>query len=85
MIDRYTRESGVALEINSNPLRLDMDEAHARLAAEMGIPISIDTDSHSAQQLERSVYGLSVARRAWLRADQIVTAWPQERLLSWLR
>lgn len=41
------RESGVAMEINSHPARLDLDEVYARRAAEMGIPLSINTDART--------------------------------------
>jgi len=79
------RRSGVALEINSNPLRLDLDEVHARQAVELGIPLTIDTDSHRSEQLERSKYGVSVARRAWLEAPAVLSTWGEERLMKWLR
>jgi DNA polymerase (family 10) len=46
-------EAGVALEINSHPNRLDLDDPHARRAKELGIPIAIDTDAHSEEDLER--------------------------------
>ncbi len=78
------RESGVALEINSSPNRLDLDEVYARRAAEMGIPLSIDTDAHSPDNLDLREYGVSVARRAWVGPENVITAWPVERLLSWL-
>lgn len=79
------RESGVAIEINANPARLDLDEIHARRAGEMGILLSIDTDAHAPDQLDLAEYGVSVARRAWLTAEQVISAWPPERLLAWLK
>ncbi len=80
-----TRETGVALEINAHPARLDLDEIYARRAAEMGIPLSLNTDAHAPDQLDLIEYGLSAARRAWLEPEQIINAWPVERLLAWLQ
>ena len=79
------RESGVALEINAHPARLDLDSMHARRAHELGIPISINTDAHSEQDLEVLFYGVATARRAWLEARDVINAWPTEKLLGWLR
>lgn len=79
------RESRVALEINANPSRLDLDEIYARRAAEMGIPIAIDTDSHAPDQFDLAEYGVSVARRAWLSADQVVTTWPPGKICEFLK
>lgn len=77
-------ESGVALEINASPYRLDLDDIYARRAREMGIPISINTDAHSEADLDMLPFGVAIARRAWLTSDDVINAWPTERLLDWL-
>ncbi len=77
--------SGVAFEINANPSRLDLDEVHVKQAAEMGIPVFINTDAHSVGQLDLMVYGVSVARRAWLNPEQVLSTWEPDRLLEWLK
>lgn len=79
------RETGVALEINANPARLDLDEVYARRAAEMGIPLSLNTDAHASDQLDLIEYGISIARRAWLEPAHILNAWPHNELLDWLK
>ncbi|GAP15436.1 DNA polymerase IV [Longilinea arvoryzae] len=79
------RETGVALEINAHPARLDLDEVYARRAAEMGIPLSLNTDAHAPDQLDLIEYGISAARRAWLEPEQIINTWPPEKLLAWLQ
>jgi DNA polymerase (family X) len=61
-----------ALEINSQPDRLDMRDTHARLAGEAGVLITIDSDAHSTNALGYVEYGISQARRAWLTKDQIL-------------
>jgi DNA polymerase (family 10) len=78
-------ESGVALEINAHPSRLDLDDMYARRAKEMGIPISINTDAHSEDNLDMLFYGVATARRAWLTAEDVINTWPTENLLSWLK
>lgn len=78
-------ESGVALEINANPARLDLEDHYARRAKEMGIPISINTDAHSEEDMDLRFYGVAMARRAWLTADDVINTWPAERLLDWLK
>ena len=65
-----------ALEINSQPDRLDMRDAHARLAGEAGVLITIDSDAHSKNALGYVEYGVSVARRAWLTKEQILNTRP---------
>jgi DNA polymerase (family X) len=78
-------ESGVALEINAHPMRLDLDDVSARRAKEMGIPISINTDSHSEDNFDLLPFGVAIARRAWLTRADVINAWPAEKLLGWLK
>ena len=78
-------ESGVALEINASPFRLDLEDVYARKAKEMGILLSINTDAHSEADLDMLPYGVAIARRAWLTADDVINTWPNERLLDWLK
>jgi len=79
------KEHGLALEINANPARLDLDEVYARRAAEMGIPLTINTDAHSPADLDLREYGVSVARRAWVAPDKVINTWPVEKLTAWLK
>jgi DNA polymerase (family 10) len=65
-------ETGTALEINSQPDRLDMRDTHARLAGEAGVKIPITTDAHSVGALGYSELGVAQARRAWLTREQIL-------------
>jgi DNA polymerase (family X) len=78
-------ESGVALEINASPYRLDLDDVFARRAKELGIPISINTDSHSEADFDMLFYGIAIARRAWLTKEDVINCWPTEKLLKWLK
>ncbi len=82
---RAAADLGVALEINSDPARLDLDDAHARRAAELGCVFTISTDAHHPDALDHMRLGVLVARRAWLTPDQVVNAWPLPRLRRWRR
>lgn len=77
-------ETGTALEINAHPSRLDLDDIYARRAVEMGILLSINTDAHSASDLDLLHFGIGAARRAWVRpADVLNTRSPAE-IKAWL-
>ena len=68
-----------ALEINSQPDRLDLRDTHARLAGEAGVLICVDSDAHSTTALGYVEYGISVACRAWLTKEQVLNTrpWPE--------
>ncbi len=76
-------ETGTILEINSNPNRLDLDDITARRAAETGVLLAIDTDSHRPAHLERALYGVSVARRAWLGRRDFISTWDAGKIRQW--
>ncbi len=78
-------ETGVALEINAHPSRLDLDDMYARRAKELGIPISINTDSHSEEDFDNLFYGVATARRAWLTKEDVINTWSTKKLLAWLK
>jgi DNA polymerase (family 10) len=77
--------SGIALEINCHPARLDLDDVYARRAKEMGILLAINTDAHGEEGYDNLFYGIATARRAWLKKEDVINTWPVERLLRWLR
>jgi len=78
-------ETGVALEINAHPARLDLDDIYARRAKELGIPISLNTDAHSEEDMDLRFYGVAVARRAWLTKNDVINCWSTDKLLKWLK
>jgi DNA polymerase (family 10) len=63
--------TGTMLEINGNPNRRDLSEHHARLAADAGVQIVVNTDAHGVDTLANMAYGVATARRAWLTANDI--------------
>ncbi|CAG0981419.1 partial DNA polymerase/3'-5' exonuclease PolX, partial [Anaerolineae bacterium] len=79
------REQGTVMEINANPRRLDLDDSHARRAQELGIKLAINTDAHSAGELELTHYGVATARRGWIQPENVINTWTTGQLLDWLR
>jgi DNA polymerase (family 10) len=77
-------QHGTALEINANPRRLDLEAQYARRAVELGIPLAINTDAHSADQMDLMLFGVITARRGWVEADSVLNTWPVERFVAWL-
>jgi DNA polymerase (family 10) len=69
-------EHWTLLEINSNPDRRDLDEIHARAAAAAGVPIVINSDAHSPENLAVMRYGIWTARRAWLTPSDVANTLP---------
>lgn len=78
------RETGTVLEINADPARLDMNDEHARAAAEAGVLVAIDSDAHDLASLDLVRFGIAVARRAWIGPDSIINTRPLPDLLAWL-
>ena len=72
-------ETGTALELNSQPDRLDLRDVHARLAGEAGVLIPVTTDAHSTAALANAEFGIGQARRAWLTKQQVLNTrtWAQ--------
>jgi DNA polymerase (family X) len=71
--------TGTFLEINGNPDRRDLNEHHARLAAEAGVLLLIDSDAHGVETLPNIRWGIATARRGWVSAKQVANTrpWPE--------
>jgi DNA polymerase (family 10) len=76
-------ETGTFLEINAQPNRLDLRDAHARMAGEAGVKIAVNTDAHQLSALQHMEMGVAQARRAWLAKEQVLNtrSWPQIKKL----
>jgi DNA polymerase (family 10) len=70
----------VAMELNSYPDRLDLNDVHLRQAKQRGVKIVINTDSHHTSHLEKIRYGILQARRAWLTKGDVLNTLPAEAL-----
>lgn len=77
-------EAGVAIEINADPHRLDLDWRHLRRAADAGIPIAINPDAHSVVGLNHVRWGVDIARKGWLEAPQVMNTWTLAEIRRYL-
>jgi DNA polymerase (family X) len=66
----------VAMELNSYPERLDLNDIHLRQAKQHGVKIVINTDSHHTSHLDKIRYGILQARRAWLTKEDVLNTLP---------
>ena len=77
--------NGVALEINSQPYRLDIADSHARLARDRGVKIVINSDAHEIDALGFTRWGVLTARRAWLTKEDVLNTRPLAQFRKALR
>ncbi len=75
-------DAHTALEINSSPHRLDLDDLHVREATRHHVPLSLGTDAHSARELSCIQYGLLVARRGWCEPRDVLNTRSRQDLLE---
>jgi len=68
--------SRVAVEVNGDPHRLDMEPRHLRMARERKIPIVLSTDAHSVAGLANLPYAVMTARRAWVTRGEVLNTLP---------
>jgi DNA polymerase (family X) len=71
--------TGTFLEINANPNRRDLPDTYARAAAEAGVTLLVDSDSHGVETLRNMRFGIATARRGWLIAERVgnTRTWPE--------
>jgi histidinol phosphatase-like PHP family hydrolase len=74
----------VAIEIDGDPARQDLDYTLARRALEAGCFFALDSDAHTVTQLAYADIALAHARLANIPTEKIVNCWPLDRLLAWL-
>jgi len=79
------KEHGTVLEINANPHRLDLDDAHAKRAVELGVKLAIDTDAHAAGELDLIHYGITTARRGWVQPQDVINTWSTDEFVRWMQ
>lgn len=77
-------EHGVAVELNANPRRLDLNDVQVYRARELGVPVVISTDAHSPRGLDHMRYGVDQARRGWLEAADVLNTRSLDDLRTWL-
>jgi DNA polymerase (family 10) len=78
-------ETGVAIELNADPHRLDLDWRYLARARELGVTVEIGPDAHSVRQLDYVFGGVGIARKAWLESDNILNTRSVDAILSFAR
>lgn len=73
-------EHGVAVELNANPLRLDLDWRYLKRAKELGIAIPINPDAHSIDQVAHMSVGVGIARKGWLEKKNVLNTYTTAQL-----
>ena len=76
------KEHGKLLELNANPIRLDLKDSYLAAAKKQGIPIVINTDAHRVQGFEDMKYGIKNARRGGLSKKDVANTLPLKKLLK---
>ncbi len=82
---RAAARTGTALEVNSFPDRLDLNDEHILWARRHGVKFSIDTDSHSPVHLPNIRFGVAMAQRGWVTKDEVITTYPLAKLKRFLK
>jgi histidinol phosphatase-like PHP family hydrolase len=77
-------QRGIAIEIDGDPARQDLDHVLARRAFAAGCVFALDSDAHTTDQLSYAETALAHARLAAIPPDRIINCWPLEQLLAWL-
>ena len=83
-VARAAAANHVALEINAHYMRLDLRDTHVRAAVEAGAKILINTDAHSADELEMMRFGVITARRGWAQAADVINTWTADRIRAFI-
>ena len=75
--------SGVAVELDGDPARQDLDYLHARRALDAGCLFALDSDAHAVSQWSYAETALAHARLAGIPPSRVINTWPVDRLLAW--
>ncbi len=78
-------QAGTVMEVDAFPDRLDLSAEHIRMCVSRGVKIAIDSDAHDKAHFSVLEYGIAQARRGWARKEDVINAWPVEKMLSMLK
>lgn len=78
-------KTGTALEINSSPERLDLNDSYIHEGKKLGVKFAINTDAHDVNCLNDIKYGILTARRGWAEKNDIINTLSFQKLKSWLK
>ena len=78
------KDRGIAMEINAQPERLDLNDIYAKMAKEMGVKMAVNTDAHNVFSLRYMEYGINQARRGWCEKEDILNTRSLKELKKFL-
>lgn len=78
-------ETGTVIELNCSSKRMDMDWRWWRRARDKGVKCSLNPDAHHARGLQNLHFGIRVARKGWLRRQDVLNCLPAEDMRKWLQ
>jgi DNA polymerase (family 10) len=81
----HAAQTGTALEVNSDPSRLDLRDIHCKMAIEAGVKLTIDTDAHSTGSLGLMPFGVATAARGWATKADVLNTYPLSKLRTLLK
>ncbi len=81
----HAAQTGTALEVNSDPSRLDLKDTHCKMAVEAGVKLAIDTDAHSTDSLGLMVFGVATAARGWATKKDVLNTLSLPKLKTFLK
>ncbi|MFH0712421.1 MAG: DNA polymerase/3'-5' exonuclease PolX [Candidatus Jorgensenbacteria bacterium] len=84
-IIKVALKTGTVLEIDAYPDRLDLKDEHIRKCVSSGVKMSIDSDAHSTTHFQYLELGVAQARRGWAEENDIINAWPLEKMKKFLK
>ena len=83
-IIRTAAGEGVAIEMNANPHRLDLDWRFGEEARKAGLKVSINPDAHRKEDLADTVFGVGIARKAWFQPKDVLNTKPLTEMEKFL-
>jgi DNA polymerase (family 10) len=84
MLIELAKQTNTALELNSNPNRLDLEPKYLRMAQDAGVMLVINTDAHKIDTLNHMEIGVAVAKKGWVKKSSVLNALPIDELLAFL-
>jgi len=82
---KTAKETGTVMEIDAFPDRLDLKDQHIRMCVDLGVKMTIDSDAHAVNHFDVLEFGVAQARRGWAKREDIINAWPLEKMLGFLK
>jgi DNA polymerase (family 10) len=82
---KHAAETHTALEVNSNPWRLDLKDVHCKMAIEAGVKLIIGTDAHNVPGLGLMGFGVATAARGWVTKNDVLNTLTPAKIKAWVK